>query len=162
MRLVRCSSTSTCAKSVLTVRSSVRLGVRPSLTSPPTSLRRRAWSSIAKMRSAPPRMYGVAVATRWDGTCTSVRVPARETFIRLYWRGTKDQNDSSLLRRIDRTRFSPHPCVFPAPYRKVLNGIRNSAYQPAESTDVATVQVPSQLRLKPPSEPAAARVWPGN
>src|SRR5258705_12010410 len=40
--------------------------------------------------------------------------------------------------------------------------MRNSAYHPAESTDVATVHVPSQLRLKPPSDPALARVWPGS
>jgi hypothetical protein len=37
VRLVRCSSTSTCAKSVLYVRSSVRLGVSPYFTSAPNS-----------------------------------------------------------------------------------------------------------------------------
>ena len=46
VRLVRCSSTSTCAKSVLYVRSRVRLGVTPYLTSPPISPRRRASASI--------------------------------------------------------------------------------------------------------------------
>src|SRR5712664_820588 len=87
--------------------------------------------------------------------------PAREIFIRLNWRGMKDQNASSFLRRIERTRLSPQVCTSPEPYRSVVNGIRNSAYQPRESTDVATVQLPSQLRLNPPMDPAIARFWPG-
>src|SRR5213592_3739740 len=96
----------------------------------------------------------------------------------------KDQNASSFLRRMLRTKLSPHVCRSPAPWRSVVNGMRNSAYQPPESTDVATVQVPSQLRyldrqlgrhldrrhvqvpsqlrLKPPSDPAIARAWPGS
>src|SRR5436309_14972980 len=88
-------------------------------------------------------------------------VPACEIFIRLNCRGTKDQNDSSFLRRIERTRLRPHVCDAPAPSRNVVNGILNSAYQPAESLDVATVQVPSQSRLKPPGAPAVPRVCPG-
>src|SRR5213592_578928 len=55
VRLVRCSSTSTCAKSVLYVRSSVRLGVTPNLSSPPTSPRSRASGSTVKLRSTPAR-----------------------------------------------------------------------------------------------------------
>src|SRR6184192_3506252 len=84
------------------------------------------------------------------------------SFIKLNWRGMKDQNASSFLRRIERTRLSPHVCRSPAPWRNVVNGMRNSAYHPPESTDVATVQVPSQLRLNPPSDPAIARGWPGS
>ena len=38
--------------------------------------------------------------------------------------------------------------------------MRNSAYQPAESLDVRTVQLPSQFRLKPPIDPDWARDWP--
>src|SRR3989441_9676184 len=102
------------------------------------------------------------VHTRRDGTWTPCNVPACEIFIRLNWRGMKDQNDSSFLRRIERTRLSPHVCTSPDPYRNVVNGMRNSAYQPAESTDVATVHVPSQLRLNPPRAPDTARVWPAN
>src|SRR2546430_6317252 len=82
--------------------------------------------------------------------------------MRLNCRGMKDQNASSFLRRMLRTKLSPHVCRSPAPWRNVVNGMRNSAYQPPESTDVATVQVPSQLRLKPPSDPAIARAWPGS
>src|SRR6266446_8142291 len=158
VRFVRCSSTSTCAKSVLYVRSRVKLGVTPYLISPPTSLRLFASGSTAKLRSTPVSAYGVAVRTRRAGTRTPVSVPACEIFISENWRGTNDQNDSSFLRRIERTRLSPHVCCSPGPYRNVVNGMRNSAYHPAESFDVATVHVPSQLRLNPPSDPALARV----
>src|SRR5215510_574384 len=78
----------------------------------------------------------------------------------LNWRGTNDQNASSLLRRMLRAKLTPHDCDAPGPYRSVENGMRNSAYQPAESIEVATVQLPSQLMLKPPIEPDCARVWP--
>src|SRR3954468_2642293 len=71
-----------------------------------------------------------------------------------------DQNASSFLRRMLRAKLSPQVCLGPPPYRSVEKGMRNSAYQPNESTDVATVQLPSQLRLKPPMDPDCARVCP--
>src|SRR2546421_11690800 len=101
------------------------------------------------------------VHTRRDGTWTPSSVPARETFIKLNWRGMKDQNASSFLRRMLRTKFSPHVCRSPAPWRNVVNGMRNSAYQPPEAMDEAAGQVPAQLRLKPPSDPALARARHG-
>src|SRR5687768_6268845 len=71
-----------------------------------------------------------------------------------------DQYASSFFRRILRPKLMPHVCAFPPPYRSVEKGIRNSAYHPSESTDVATVQLPSQFRLNPPIEPDIARVCP--
>jgi hypothetical protein len=50
VRLVRCSSTSTCAKSVFQVRSSVRLGVTPYLRSAPNSPVLVMRESTAKLR----------------------------------------------------------------------------------------------------------------
>src|SRR6266550_2031499 len=71
-----------------------------------------------------------------------------------------DQYASSPLRRIPRAKLSPHDCVAADPYRSVENGMRNSAYQPSESDDVRTVQLPSQFRLNPPIAPVWARVCP--
>src|SRR3982751_3184116 len=71
-----------------------------------------------------------------------------------------DQNASSFFRRMLRAKLRPHVWVAAPPYRNVENGMRNSAYQPNESTDVATVQLPSQFRLNPPMEPDCARVCP--
>src|SRR5512147_1918827 len=70
------------------------------------------------------------------------------------------QYASSPFRRMPHDKLSPHACVALEPYRSVENGMRNSAYQPAESLDVRTVQLPSQLRLKPPIDPDCARVCP--
>src|ERR1041384_3054196 len=50
----------------------------------------------------------------------------------------------------------------PPPCASFVTGMRNSAYQPAESVDVTTVQLPSQLRLKPPSEPDIVRDCPAS
>ena len=80
--------------------------------------------------------------------------------MRLNWRGMGAQNDSSFQRRMPRTRLRPQTWVPPPPYRSVANGIRISAYQPALSADVATVQVASQLRLNPPIDPDWARLCP--
>src|SRR5215211_4015526 len=71
-----------------------------------------------------------------------------------------DQNASSFFRRMLRAKLMPHVWVVAPPYRNVENGMRNSAYHPAESLDVRTVQLPSQFRLKPPIEPDCARVCP--
>src|SRR6185436_6018749 len=75
-------------------------------------------------------------------------------------RGMGDHWASSPLRRMPRDRLRPHDCFAPDPYRSVEKGMRNSAYQPAESREVRTVQLASQLRLKPPIDPDCARVWP--
>jgi hypothetical protein len=76
------------------------------------------------------------------------------------WRGTGDQKTSSFFLRIRRTTLKPQRCSPPRPYRRVVKGMRNSAYHPSPSRYVATSQAPSQLVFTPAMEPAIMRAPP--
>jgi hypothetical protein len=108
------SSTSTCAKSVLTVASSVRLGVRLYLRSPPTSPSQLVFAGFSPLVTTLPSTYGISFRLRNTGTAMSSTLPASEARVIENCRGIGAQYERSLRRRMLRWKFTPHTCVRPA------------------------------------------------
>ena len=115
VRLTCCSSTSTCEKSVLTVRSAVRLCVMPNFRSPPMRRVGSLDSTGVTVRSVdtPASPYGFSSTLRPpEGTCRPSRVPADETLRMprkvVSARGTGARCDHSFFHRTTRRRLIPH------------------------------------------------------
>ena len=120
VRFTCCSSTSTCAKSVLTVTSTVKFCVTPYLRSPPirfvTSFERRGVTVVSVAR--PDSAYGFSSIIRVpDGTCRPTSVAADDTFRMprnvVSARGTCARYDHSFFQRTTRRRLMPHVCSRP-------------------------------------------------
>ncbi len=80
VRLTCCSSDSTWAKSVFTVKSAVMLGVTPHFTSTPTSNWFLRWSTRARLSSSVrPAPYGVTLMSRRPGRSSPSILAASET-----------------------------------------------------------------------------------
>ena len=122
VRFTCCSSTSTWAKSVLTVRSAVKFWVRPYLKSPPTrpSKSRSDGGTTVRSVERPLRAYGFSSMVRLPtGASRPVRVPADDTLSRprkvVNARGTCARYDHSFFQRTTRRRLMPQVWSRPGP-----------------------------------------------
>src|SRR5262245_50654120 len=137
VRLICCSSTSTCAKSVLYVRSAVRLAVTPYFASTPASASRSPFTAGVARRSVVSREipYGlISTFLPAGGRSSPVSVAAAETRKKPgappLESGRGVRYEYSFLRRIERRIWRPHDWFVPARYRSDLKGIAISTVQP--------------------------------
>ena len=173
VRFTCSSSTSTCAKSVLSVASNSRPGRISNFTSSPRS----SWPSVSRNATlgsvgddtifceGPPSAYGFT--SRFIPTLGKslrpYRCPARLT--RENPSLARDQalhNTSSFLRLMTRYTFNPHGRSALGGNRKLRNGIANSADQPSAVRCAATVHTPRQstLNWRPSSVRSASNSAP--
>ena len=107
VRLICSSSTSTCAKSVLNVASSVRLGVSPYLTSRPASRSIVVRSRFVKILREPAHHVGQQLQVAIPLCRQTVQGACERDLCELERPGDGRPNDCSLLLRSVRKMFSP-------------------------------------------------------
>ncbi len=149
VRFTCSSSTSACAKSVLTVTSRFSPAVMPYLRSRPTSRSKSSDSTPASStRLAPPVTNGVMRRSSPRlSDCIPFRLPAMLTRVSVYACGIGAQNACSFLRPMFRMRFMPQLWDVASGKRSVTMGIAISAIQPSSVRRAETCQTPSQSRF---------------
>ncbi|MCG3120680.1 MAG: hypothetical protein ALAOOOJD_03499 [bacterium] len=134
VKLTCSTSASTCAKSVLAVKSSVRLDVSPYLTSTPASnfSSRSGLASSKRSRVALPNVNGLICKLKpCFNSRKSSKLPAREMRKKPpLSRDHEAQFTSSVLRLMVRVKLIPQLCSGNDLNFKFQNGILNSADQP--------------------------------
>ena len=152
MRLTCASSSSTCAKSVLYVRSATTCGVMPHFASRPKLPSRalRTAGVAVVLVSIEPSAYGLTSMLRPPfGVWIPVMTAALDTLVnprRPHARGTPLRNDVSFFQRTMRRIFTPHVSA-PLAKRMERNGILISTVQPPSKSCAFEVQRAFQLVL---------------
>ena len=153
VRLTCCSSASTCAKSVFTVRSAVRFWVTPYFTSmppsPPILFEIAGVEDRSLVRSA--MAYGLISMLRDPGGASSpVSAAPSETWKwprPLSAAGIGVRYEISFRHRLRRRTCRPHVWSRPGLYRSDLNGIAASITHPPSNIPVRTSQIGFQSEL---------------
>src|SRR6185503_14375763 len=116
VRLTCCRSSSTCAKSVLTVASAMRLRVNPYLKSKPALGEKRLENGAAAARSVVSEETAYGFSSRFidcAGVSRPTSVPADDTLKRPLWpyaRGSCVRKEVSFFHLVIRRKLIPQTC----------------------------------------------------